>query len=439
MAQQTAEKPSGSIAWGKKLLRKVTCPNCWHAFLPEDVLFVAQNPDLLGDSVLGGNEYQRFSPVLFTVKGEAIDPRGAPTTEMACPRCHLLVSEPLLEVPPLFISTIGSPASGKSYFLTTMTWQLRSLMPRMGLAFSDADPVANSAIHEYEQTLFLNPTPDRVTAIRKTAQQDSQLHKTAIVDGVHIRFPVPLQFLLWPTPDHPNHGDAHRVGRVVVLYDNAGEDFLPRMEEPSPAVVQHMARSAVLLMLFDPMQEPRLRGLFRSDDPQLVHGLRPDAGAVAIVRQETILREAAVRIRRYLGISQAARLQKPLIVIIQKFDIFEGLPGVSITEEPYSGLKDKGPVRLGLAEVERASERIRDILKERCPEFIATAENTSEFVRYIPVSSLGRSPELILPDDPTKGYGIRPQDIRSQWVTVPLLYCFCKWGQLVLCSTDRRQ
>jgi hypothetical protein len=438
MAQQTAERPSGAISWGKKLLRKVTCPNCWHAFSPEDVLFVAKNPDLLGDSVLGGNEYQRFSPVFFTVKGEAVDPRGVPTTEMACPRCHLLVSEPLLEVPPLFISIIGSPASGKSYFLTTMTWQLRSLMPKMGLAFSDADPIANSPIHEYEQTLFLNPHPDQPTEIRKTQRDDPQLHKTAIVDGVTIRFPLPLQFLLWPTTDHPNYADAQRVGRIVVLYDNAGEDFLPSIEEAGSAVVQHLARSAILVMLFDPMQEPRLKGLFRSDDPQLVHGLRPDAGPAVVVRHETLLKEAAVRMRRYLGISQTARLQKPLIVIVPKFDIFDGIPGVSITEEPYSGLKEKGPVRLKLADVEQASERIRDILKEHCPDFVATAESTSELVRYIPVSSFGRSPELIQQGN-QKGYGIRPQDIRSQWVTVPLLYCFCRWGQLVLCSTDRRQ
>jgi len=436
MAQQAVVGQSGSVSWGKKLLRKVTCPNCWHVFSPEDVLFVARID--VNDPVLGPNEYQRFSPVRFTVKGEAVDPSGVATTEMACPRCHLPVSEPLLEVPPLFISIIGSGASGKSYFLTTMTWQLRSMMPRMGLAFSDADPIANSPVHEYEQTLFMNPHPDQPTDIRKTQPDDNRLHTSAIIDGVTIRFPRPLQFLLWPTPDHPNYADAQRVGRVIVVYDNAGEDFLPSIEQANSAVVQHMARSAILLMLFDPMQEPRLKGLFRADDPQLVHGLRPDGGPVVVVRQEMLLKEAAVRMRRYLGISQTARLQKPLIVVIPKFDIFGALPGVSIAEEPYSGLKEKGPVRLRLAEVNLTSERVREILKDRCPEFVATAESISEFVRYIPVSSFGRSPELL-----TRGnqrfYGIKPQDIRPRWVTVPLIYSFCRWGQMVLCSTDRRQ
>jgi len=438
MAVPVQVRPAGPVSWGKRLLRKVTCPNCWHAFAPEDVLFVAKHPDLLDDPVLGANDSQRFSPVRFNAKGEAIDPRGVPTTALACPRCHMTVSEALLEVPPMFISIIGSPASGKSYFLTAMTWQLRNLLPKMGRAYSDADPIANSPIHEYEQTLFLNPQPDKPTEIRKTQQHDSRLHKTAIVDGVPIRFPLPLQFLLWPTSDCPNYAQAHIVGRVVVLYDNAGEDFLPSIDEGASAVVQHLARSSILLMLFDPTQEPRLKGLFRNDDPQLIYGLRPDAGPAVVVRQETLLKEAAVRMRRYLGISQTARLQKPLIVIVSKSDIFKDVAGVSMAEEPYTDPSAKTPVRLKIADVETTSRRVRNILREHCPEFVATAESTSEFVRYIPVSSFGRSPELVRHGD-QKFYGIRPQDIRPQWVTVPLVYCFCRWGQTLLSSTDRRE
>jgi hypothetical protein len=73
-------------------------------------------------------------------------------------------------------------------------------------------------------------------------------------------------------------------------------------------------------------------------------------------------------------------------------------------------------------------------LREHCPEFIATAEGISEIVRYIPVSSFGRSPEVIQRGD-ERFYGIRPNDIRPQWVTVPLFYCLCKWSHLLLCST----
>jgi len=439
MATSTATQSANPIGWGKQLLRKVTCPNCWHTFSPEDVLFVAKHPDLRGDPVLNADEFQRFSPIHFTVKGEAVDPRGVPTTTMACPRCHLQVSEPLLEVPPMFVSIIGSPASGKSYFLTAMTWHLRNLLPKMGRAYSDADPIANAPLHAYEQTLFLNPKPDQPTEIRKTAQQDTQLHKTATVDGVEIRFPLPLQFLLWPTSDCPTYAQAHRVGRVVVLYDNAGEDFLPSVNDASSAVVQHLARSSALLMLFDPTQEPRLKGLFRTDDPQFVHGLRPDAGPAVVVRQETLLKETAVRIRHYLGTSQTARLQKPLIVIVSKSDIFKPSVGLSLDAEPYTEADPKMPVRLKIADVENTSRRLRSLLSEHCPEFVATAESTSESVRYIPISSFGRSPEFIQPDGQRPYYGIRPRDLRPQWVTVPLVYCLCRWGQTLLSSTDPRQ
>ncbi len=34
---------------------------------------------------------------------------------------------PMMEMEPLFLSILGAPASGKSYFLTAMTWQLRRL------------------------------------------------------------------------------------------------------------------------------------------------------------------------------------------------------------------------------------------------------------------------------------------------------------------------
>ncbi len=35
----------------------------------------------------------------------------------------------MLEMEPLFVSILGAPASGKSYFLTAMTWQLRRTLP----------------------------------------------------------------------------------------------------------------------------------------------------------------------------------------------------------------------------------------------------------------------------------------------------------------------
>lgn len=398
-------------------------------------MYISKHTDLMNDPIVGEN-YLRFLPNRFSVKGEALDPRGMSTSDLACPRCHLPVPETLLEMPSFFISMIGSPASGKSYFLTTMIWALRSLMPRLCLEFTDADPEANSVIHSYENALFDNPHPDRLTEILKTQADDPNLHRNAIIDGVSMRFPCPLQFRLWPTPEHSKHAQANKIGRVVVLYDNAGEDFLPGAgtDGANSAVVQHLAQSKIILVLFDPTQDPRFRSQCTSDDPQLTRGLRPGSNKPTVIhRQETLLKEATVRVRRYLGMSQDERLRKPLIVVVPKFDIWSKMTDLSLDQEPYIGLDGDGPVRMDIARVEQTSDTIRNLFRRLCPEFIATAESLSEIVRYIPVSSLGTSPELVRRGEHTF-YGIRPRDINSKWVSVPLPYCLYKWAPSLITS-----
>ena len=421
-------KVSSTSVWGKRLVNKITCPNCWHSFFPEESLFVAKHPELIGDPIAGSNEYLRFLPDHFTTGGEAIDPKGFETSETACPRCHLPFPPPLLEVPPLFISIIGSPASGKSYFLTTMIWTLRKLLPQAGITFSDADPVANSPIHEYEQSLFLNPHPDQPTEIRKTQQDDPRLHRSAILEGAAIRFPLPFLFLMWPTPSHPRFDRAHKIGKVVALYDNAGEDFLPSAEDSTSAAVRHLAMSQILMVLYDPTQDPRFRAQCKSKDPQLAHGLRPGSSQPSVIlRQETILREAETRIRRYLEISQNTRIRKPLIVEVPKFDIWSEMAGISLDKEPYFVDSADQLLKLDMQTIETVSDRIRSLLLQYCPEFVSAAETMSETVRYVPFSSLGCSPELVQ-NGQSAYYGIRPKDIHPKWTTVPLLYCLGNWA-----------
>jgi hypothetical protein len=182
-----------------------------------------------------------------------------------------------------------------------------------------------------------------------------------------------------------------------------------------------------MMMLFDPTQDPRFRAKCSSLDPQMAHGLRPGAERQSVVlRQETVLREAATRIRRHLGVAQDRRIKKPLIVVVPKFDIWAELSGISIDEEPFCSNGNGSPMGLDVQRVDAVSEAIRKLLADLCPEFVATAQGLSEIVRYIPVSSLGRSPELVERDG-QMFYGIRPKDIRPKWAAVPLLYCLCQW------------
>src|SRR6185503_21257078 len=100
--------------------------------------------DLLGDPRLGPEQNQRFLPTRFTVTGEAIDAKGFPCYTLACPHCHLTVPRGMLESEPLFLSILGAPASGKSFYLSAMTWELRkSLSFQFAVSFTDADPLMN--------------------------------------------------------------------------------------------------------------------------------------------------------------------------------------------------------------------------------------------------------------------------------------------------------
>lgn len=424
---------AAATRWSKQLVNKVTCPNCWFVFPPEDIYFISERVDTMGDPVLGTNEFMRFSPTRFTVRGEAIGPKGTISSKYACPHCHLQMPAALLELPPLFISLVGSPASGKSYFLTTMAAKLREFLPHACLDFNDADPELNVAIQQYEDTLFHNPAPNQPTEIRKTQVDDRELHKVVQLGETEMRFPLPLQFRIWPTPSHPNYDQAHRIGRVLVLYDNAGEDFLPGASEANSAAVKHMACSDIVMMLFDPTQEPRLAHLCRSDDPQLAYGLRPKGQSRVMVSQTTLLHEVANRARRYMSVSQTERFKKPLLVILPKFDILAGLEDISLdlNDEPYSWSETAIRVRLNTAKVEQVSDTIQALLRQHCPDFVSTAEGFSSLVRYIPVSSLGRSPVLVETDQ-QRFYGICPRDIKPKWVTVPLMYCLTKWAEHLL-------
>ena len=123
------------------LRSRVTCPHCWKEFPPDRALWIAQHPDLVGDPRLGADQPQRFLPTRFNVQGAAIDARGFACHGLACPNCHLAVPRSMFETRPMFLSILGSPASGKSYFLAAMTWRLRSVLPKyFAVGFNDADP-----------------------------------------------------------------------------------------------------------------------------------------------------------------------------------------------------------------------------------------------------------------------------------------------------------
>ena len=75
----------------------------------------------------------------------------------------------MIDLPSSFYSIVGAPASGKSYFLTSMIWQLKKNLPRYyNFTISDTDPAFNVVLNNYEQILFLNPEKREYVSLPKT-------------------------------------------------------------------------------------------------------------------------------------------------------------------------------------------------------------------------------------------------------------------------------
>ena len=407
-----------------KLLPKVTCPHCWHSSNPEDVLWVSQHADLTGDPVLGSDAASRFLPSRFTVEGRAIDARDMPCESVACPRCHLTLPRDLLTSDTTFMSIIGVPASGKSYFLASMTWELRRVLPgKLGLRFSDADPTANILLNQAEEMLFLQDDSNVPVKLEKTQTEGGGLYDTIRLGQQSISLPRPLLFSLKTSASHSQGASSEPTGRVLCLYDNAGEHFQPgQYDSASSPVTQHMARSRVLMFLYDPLKDTRFRALCRSrgsTDPQLDSSVRA-------YRQETILNEAANRVRKYTGLPASKKHDRPMIVIVPKADVWGPLIDLDLSHEPLvPPAKGDGPWSVDVRAIEAISGRVRAMLREHAPEFVEAAEDFCQTIVYVPVSALGCGPEK---SEQAGGFYVRPRDIRPRWVTVPMLYILAKWS-----------
>ena len=238
----------------------VTCPHCWQQFAPEDLNWISAHSELTGDPLLGSDAQQRFLPSRFNVEGLAIDVKGVACHQLACPRCHLTVPRALVEMEPLFVSVLGAPGSGKSYFLASMTWRLRRTLAKyFHTTLADADPQANLILNGYEEKLFLNPQPDQLVALDKT-QLEGDLYEPVRFGERVVLYPRPFVFSMRPSDGHPHLSRARRISRAVCLYDNAGEHFLPGdFYSANRPGTDHLAVSSALLFLFDPTQHPTFR------------------------------------------------------------------------------------------------------------------------------------------------------------------------------------
>ncbi|HXY33745.1 MAG TPA: hypothetical protein VEI07_05920 [Planctomycetaceae bacterium] len=394
---------------------RVTCPHCWLRFAPEEIKWIAAHSDLVGDPLLGSDAPQRFLPSRFNVEGLAIDVKGVACHLLACPRCHLTVPRAVLEMEPLFVSVLGAPYSGKSYFLASMTWRLRrTLTKHFCITFADADPQANLILNGYEEKLFLNAQPDQIVALEKT-QLEGYLYETVRFGDRSVSYPRPFVFSLRPRETHPSFHRARQISRAICLYDNAGEHFLPGdYYSPNRPGTDHLAVSRALLFLFDPTQHQRFRQACagKTNDPQFLKALWSH-------RQDQVLLEAGRRIRAHTGLGEHDKMNRPLIVVMTKYDAWSALMN-NMELRTATAIRETqaGIAGLDQLNIQRVSDHIRAILTDCAPEIVAAAEALSSDVTYLPVSALGHRPQV---DEASGGLGVRPSQIRPMWAEIPLL------------------
>src|SRR5207249_1108646 len=122
----------------------------------------------------------------------------------ACPNCHLPMPEALLNAEPLFVSILGTPGCGKSFYLASLTWEMRQVLPgKFAVAVSDADPGANRVLNQYESSLFLRenlnePVP-LARLIQKTDLAGSNLYASVSFGTQRVLLPRPFMFTLRPS------------------------------------------------------------------------------------------------------------------------------------------------------------------------------------------------------------------------------------------------
>jgi hypothetical protein len=387
------------------LVAQHQCPYCWHRFNGEDILFVAGHPELMGDSVLGADEPQRFLPARFTAEGLALDAKGVVCPDMACPRCHLRIPPTCLDHKPFIVSVVGAPGSGKSYFLASSIWALRTTLPRQfGVRFTDADAVTNRWLNDYEEKLFFQPDLSGHQTIAKTELTAPNVSRMVSLDGMTVLLPLPSLFSV-AFPNHRDVGFEGHARRAIVLYDSAGEHFQAGADTAASPVTKHLVHAEGIVFLFDPTEDPRFRPLLRGIE------------STKAQRQDMLLVEMVARIRKHLGLSAGQKLTKTLVLGISKADLLEDV--LPLGDAPWRLSGDGRCAALDMDAIHRVSATVRDLLDRYAPEIVTTIEGFAEKVLYLPNSALGHNPGKM---------GVRPCDIKPQWVEVPFLYILAQKG-----------
>lgn len=296
---------------------------------------------------------------------------------------------------------------------------MRSVLPKdFALNFSDADPEANAILHAYEDKLFAGDGKEKLVSLDKTGETGNWYQEVNF-GANSLFYPKPFFFQISPVGGHPNSANSSSVSRTLCLYDNAGESFQPGMDRPDNPVTQHMAKSGCLIFVFDPTQDVSFRRLLSkvSADKQVT--------ADRVERQELVLSEASRRVKTYTGIPMTAFHDRPLIVLISKFDAWQKLVGDKRLADPWAWHPSKKFSVLKIDTILQVSAKLRQLLQDHSPSIVATAESfvNPKKVIYMPVSATGGAP-TVMPDGRLAHIS---GSLKPMWVETPLLFVLSKF------------
>jgi hypothetical protein len=373
------------------LLDTIVCPHCWHEFPPEQMHFIATSAELAFDHRLPDGAYRRFLPSQFTIQGDAVDPLGGVCTETACPNCHLKVPRVLATRRTLALSIFGSPSSSKSYLLTSMTYQAEQRLDKCRISIDDADAETNVIIRDYQSQLFKAPTPSTKVRLLKTDLEGDWYTRVAFGRRTKL-LPKPFLFKLDAMAGHPAHAAGSEAGRILRIYDNAGESFEPGMEREESPVTRHMSKADGLMFVFDPTQENSFRQACsqKSEDLQWTDS--------RMSQQQSLFSSAMQRVQRFAGLSESERVRKPLIVAIAKFDAWNSLTNIDRLPDLWQGVEaaSNGDDRVAFEFeiVKRVSDACRKMMSNYAASMLSRIETycDPDLTFFVPVSATGCPP-----------------------------------------------
>lgn len=391
------------------------CPHCWKSFDRDYVLYISVHPSLFGDPVLGDYVPKRFVPTVFNQAGQPLDACGLPATEMACPRCHLRIPAGLLDTPALYFSIAGATSSGKSYFLTCLTHQLRKSLPEhFGAAFFDADPRLNETLNAYEKQLFMPLEPDHITALPATQISGDGISDRVRLDQVEIELPKPFVF------EFRSRDNADDLN--MIFYDNSGEMFIPGRDEWVNQATHHLSHSDGIMFLFDPANDAAMRlSLCDKRDPQISRNPR-------VTDQAVLLNEMINRIRRHANMLSSDSCKIPLVIVVGKYDTWrehfpEDLSSLPILPDQNSS---DGRNCLDMNKILSVSFALRGMMLQYAPGLVNAAESFFDEVYFVPVSNFGTLAE----QDEGGVIGVVPGKLSPLWAEVPLLLLLARNQQI---------